>query len=183
MIWFTADLHFGHENVIKFSNRPFSTVSEMDEAIIKLWNKLVEPRDTVFVLGDFSFHYGATHTSTILARLPGNKVLIRGNHDHRKTLKKIHGWTFVRDYYDLKHKQEHIVLSHYAFEVWRDCHHGSWHLHGHSHGTLPVRGKRMDVGIDALGWDMGLINFDGVRQILSDEQISSADYHGKREDD
>ena len=52
-IFFTSDLHFGHENVLKMDNRPFKTVDEMDAELIKRWNKKVNKGDIVYVLGDF----------------------------------------------------------------------------------------------------------------------------------
>ena len=58
MIFVTSDLHFGHANVIKFDNRPFQNVEEMDRALIALWNETVSKRDTVYILGDFSWYRG-----------------------------------------------------------------------------------------------------------------------------
>ena len=54
-IWFTSDLHFGHQNIIKFCNRPWETVEEMDKALIENWNSVVGENDIVFDLGDFAF--------------------------------------------------------------------------------------------------------------------------------
>ena len=51
-IFFTSDLHFGHENVLKFDDRPFETVEEMDEELIRRWNNKVDKGDLVYVLGD-----------------------------------------------------------------------------------------------------------------------------------
>ena len=58
-IFFTSDLHFGHKNIIRFDNRPFSTVEEMDEALIRNWNAKVSDEDTVYVLGDISWYNDA----------------------------------------------------------------------------------------------------------------------------
>lgn len=180
-IWFAADFHFGHENVIKYSKRPFDNVDDMDECLISLWCQKVQRGDTVYFIGDFSFH-NAGRTSSILSRLPGNKILIKGNHDHSKQLKKTHGWAMVRDYYELKHQQETIVLSHYAFEVWNKHHHGSYHLHGHSHGSLPPKGARMDVGVDCpwIGWDEGMISFDRVCTMLKNRRPHIVDHHNRK---
>lgn len=66
MIYFTSDLHFGHRNVIRFDNRPFSSVEEMDAALIERWNQKVSNEDAVYVLGDLSWH-GDQKTCEILS--------------------------------------------------------------------------------------------------------------------
>ena len=180
MIWFTADLHFGHERIIEYEARPFEHIGAMDKHFMEVWNRTVAPGDTVFVLGDFSFHHPDL-TTYILKQLAGNKVLIKGNHDHKKTLKKIHGWAFVKEYHELKHRNQRVVLCHYPFETWRDHQHGSWHLHGHSHGSLKDRGRRMDVGVDAIGLNRVLISFEELNGILSVREPYLSDYHGREE--
>ncbi len=181
-IWFTSDTHFGHANIIKFMNRPFANTDEMDEAMIETWNNTVQAKDVVYVLGDFSFH-NVKKTNVILDRLKGNHLLVKGNHDSRRNLKKTHGWGWVKDYYELRHEGQLTVLSHYPFQVWRDSHRGSWHLHGHSHGTLPQRGKRMDVGVDALGVSKVLISYEEVEAEMRICRENLPDYHRKREKD
>ena len=176
MIWFTSDLHFGHKKVIEYGNRKFNDVEEMDNHMIKVWQSKVQRSDKVYVLGDFSFRKPA-ETNTIMNKLPGQKFLVKGNHDHKKELKKIQGWDWVQPYHELKHDNEFVILSHYPFEVWRDSHHGSWHLHGHSHGTLPPKGRRMDVGVDAIGTSEVLISFDSVREKLIPIPVYQSDYH------
>ena len=51
MIFFTSDLHLGHENCIRLCNRPFSSIEEMDETLIENWNRKVTGKDTVYILG------------------------------------------------------------------------------------------------------------------------------------
>ncbi|MDE6030769.1 MAG: hydrolase, partial [Oscillospiraceae bacterium] len=80
MIYYTADLHFGHDNVIKFDNRPFSSVEEMDRTIIEHWNGRVTYNDDVYIVGDFAFKNERPFT-WYLDRLKGKKHLIVGNHD------------------------------------------------------------------------------------------------------
>ena len=80
MIYFISDTHFNHLNIIKYCNRPFNNVEEMNEAIIKNWNNIVSNEDTIYHLGDFAL---GTKESIIdiVNRLNGKKYLIRGNHD------------------------------------------------------------------------------------------------------
>lgn len=79
-IFFIADTHFGDARILRYEKRPFSSVEEMDEAMIKAWNSLVGEQDTVFHLGDVSM-YQEEKTMEILNKLKGRKKLILGNHD------------------------------------------------------------------------------------------------------
>jgi len=83
MIFFTADLHFGHGNIIQYCKRPFENEQQMNKGLIKNWNSVVSPEDEVFILGDFSIK-GKNHEGEfrhILEKLNGIKHLILGNHD------------------------------------------------------------------------------------------------------
>ena len=79
-VWFIADLHFNHKNIIKYCNRPFMTVEEMNEALIKNWNSVVKDEDIVFMLGDFAFA-SRTNIIEISKKLNGKKTIVLGNHD------------------------------------------------------------------------------------------------------
>lgn len=143
MIYFTADLHFGHSNIIKYCKRPFECADEMREVLIGNWNSIVKPMDTVYVLGDFAMGDPRPY----LKRLYGDIYLIPGDHD------SVSKWP--KDYvlpkiYSLCYQSQHIVLCHYPILAWPRSHYGSWHLHGHCHkGTLPFRpGKIINVGVD-----------------------------------
>jgi len=143
MIWFTADSHFDHANIIKYCFRPFEDVKHMDEILIGNWNSVVKPMDTVYVLGDFAMGDPRPY----LHRLRGNIYLIPGDHDQwnkwpeDQVLTKI----YQRIYHD-----QRIVLCHYPMLMWPQSHYGSWLLHGHNHaGNLPFYpGKIMNVGAD-----------------------------------
>ena len=79
-----ADTHFGHSNIIEYENRPFSSVQEMDEYLIKLWNSIVKNDDLVYVLGDFTLSRRMNVIKELIRQLQGRKILIMGNHDTRK---------------------------------------------------------------------------------------------------
>ena len=52
-IWFIADPHFDHKNIIKYCERPFNTVEEMNQTLIERWNSVVKKDDKVFCIGGF----------------------------------------------------------------------------------------------------------------------------------
>ena len=83
-IYFTADLHFGHSNILKHSpKRPFSDTVDIvahDEWLLDLWKSTVDKRDTVYILGDLTF-LKSENARHLLEKLPGQKFLIEGNHD------------------------------------------------------------------------------------------------------
>ena len=81
-IWFIADFHFGHGNVIKYCNRPFKTITEMNNALIKNYNKVVGKNDICYILGDISW-LNRKSTTQIIKSLNGFKFLIKGNHDKK----------------------------------------------------------------------------------------------------
>ena len=141
--FFTSDPHLRHANIIKYCNRPFANVDEMDNTLITNWNNKVSPGDTVYVLGDFCFH---SEPGQFVSRLNGDIILIRGNHDHRKR-KFEQVFKAVHDVYIYKPKN--IVLCHYSMRDWPNKFHGAYHLFGHSHGTLvDVLPGSMDIGVD-----------------------------------
>ena len=85
--YFIADLHFGGEEIVRYENRPFGNVKEMENYMIKQWNSIVTKEDTVYVLGDFSTNQSAEEDSRILKELSGRKILVMGNHDQHRSQK------------------------------------------------------------------------------------------------
>ena len=158
-VFFTSDPHFFHAKIIEYCNRPFSSASEMNEAMVERWNEKVPKDGVVFIVGDVSFAK-ADETVKILKRLNGRKVLITGNHDRhlisnpanselRSCFSSIHDLLDLRvDDKERDDGKTDFVLSHYAMRVWNKSHHGAIQLYGHSHGTLPPIGLQMDVGVD-----------------------------------
>jgi calcineurin-like phosphoesterase family protein len=181
--FFTSDTHFGHANILKFQpvSRPQHTVEEMDRHLIEAWQSVVKPSDRVFHLGDFAFAQEA-RIINILDQLPGQKFLIRGNHDHKMNSDKVcakFGW--VRDYHEDKIDGQSLTMCHFPMMVWNKSHYGAFMLHGHCHGNLryPFAAKILDVGVDNVGFTP--ITMDQVKQIMARKPISLIDHHGSTE--
>lgn len=163
--WTTSDLHFGHANVIRYSNRPFNSVEEMDASFISNWNDKVSPNDIVFNLGDFAFS-NTNRIIEILSQLNGEQYFIYGNHDRLmksdavqnfcKRTKKIR---LFADVIECRYKTHSLFMSHYSHRVWNKAHYGAMHLYGHSHGKLPGIGRSMDVGVDSGDMQSGYAPF------------------------
>ncbi len=150
--FFTSDLHFGHDNIIRYSNRPFANASEMDEALISNWNKTVSVDDEVIIIGDV-FFCDLPKAHRILDEINGKLVLLSGNHDN---LIQIHPSLFRRfkilpELYFERYDDRHVQMCHYPMLSWNSSFHGSFMLHGHIHGSSPTDGenRRYDVGVDA----------------------------------
>jgi calcineurin-like phosphoesterase family protein len=161
--WFTSDLHFNHKNIIRFSNRPFANVDEMNEAMISNWNELVDPQDDIYMLGDFAFVNKKSQVENLFRRLNGHIHWIFGNHD--KSFRNSEGCAWSGDYKEIKVGTQKFVLSHYPMVSWNGQYRGTIMLHGHCHGNLKHDGTklRLDVGVDC--WDWKPVS---VEQILSE---------------
>lgn len=149
-IWFTSDLHFGHKNIIRHCDRPFDSAAAMDVAMVRSWNERVCHEDTVYVLGDFAFE-SAKKAKTMLSRLAGRKILIRGNHDVEGEGFLDQGWDAVHDSLAVNVGPYTFYLHHYPLQDWPRKWRGAFHLYGHVHGNIkPLHGS-MDVGVDTWG--------------------------------
>ena len=171
--FYTSDTHFGHENVIKYCNRPFANAEEMDEVLIEKWNMRVRPGDEVIHLGDFAFAQ-PERIEVILKRLNGNIHLVYGNHDKQiKKNKKLQAMFAKCSAYhevyeideDYPKSRVPLILCHYKFEVWNKSHHGAVNLYGHSHGTVPGNSQQLDVGTDC--WDYQPVTWKEIKARLA----------------
>ena len=138
MIYFTADMHFDHANIIKHSNRPFASVDEMNENIIARFNSKVGPKDSLYILGDAVWGSGSvSRANEILKRLNGKKFLIRGNHDrflnHQEFDQSIFEW--VKDLDKVVHQGTKFIMCHYLMLEWEGYYQGSLHCYGHVHDS------------------------------------------------
>lgn len=148
MLWFTSDQHYGHANIIRYCERPYADVHSMNKDLIERHNSLVAPNDIVYHLGDFTFD---RYPDKYLEKLNGQHYLIKGNHDAKKP-KSAELFISTQDTALIKWETHLFFLSHYCHTVWPNSHYGSFHLFGHSHGTLRVVGRKMDAGVDNTGY-------------------------------
>lgn len=175
-LWFTADLHLGHANILKYCARPFLSESEAaraaenprgrwkvsaesvrrhDDALLDAINEQVGERDVLWILGDFSLA-PLEEARIYRDRIRCREVnFVRGNHDlpSYDTL-----FSRVLDQGMVKHLGKKIWLNHYPMRTWDKAFHGAWHLYGHVHGRLKDEDEAnprllaMDVGVDACAY-------------------------------
>lgn len=205
-ILFTSDTHFFHRKMLEF--RGFDTLEAMHDHMVKAWNELVSPSDTVYHLGDLSFGK-ALETADIIWRLNGQIRLIPGNHDNSKFLRDLYGLVHDQSGLTPKHWDRKpklfienqlteiklienrsggdvihpVVLCHFPLLVWNKAHYGAIHLHGHSHGLgrYPDNNRRFDVGVDAVGY--GPLSAAYVIQWAKARGFTAHDQHTEKTDD
>lgn len=147
---FTADTHFGHENILRFCSRPFATIEEHDECIIASWNAIVRPGDTIYHIGDFAHRCHPRRLRSIFDRLIGEKHLVIGNHDRGST--RTLPWASVSERVTIAVDGQRLVLDHYPGRSWNGSNRGAVQLYGHVHGNIPDLWNACDVGIDRWGY-------------------------------
>lgn len=172
-IFYTSDTHFGHENILRYCNRPYETVEEMNIDLVSRWNSVVGEDDIVYHLGDVVMN---VKWLWIVSQLNGIKILVAGNHDHcwdgfRKPK------AITRDYIEAGFSRVHsggivnthlmadgahvVTLSHLPYEAnihdgrkfegWRPKDYGLINLCGHVHDAWKISGRSINVGVDV--WD------------------------------
>lgn len=157
-VWFTADLHLQHYNIIKYTNRPFKNVSEMSDTLAYNWDSVVKTDDSIYILGDISFSDKVS--AEWLSKRPGRKFICWGNHDpkseqQRNYICRIGGIVKSGDILETRINNISVIVCHYPLLRWNKGHHGSWMCHGHTHAgcKYPENGWRIqDVGVD-VEWD------------------------------
>lgn len=126
MIYFTSDQHFGHANIIKYCQRPYTDVYQMNQSLIDNYNEIVQDDDEVYMLGDISMNSKILHH--IMPQLKGIKHLIIGNHDSCFPLRKKHLKNQEQDYEPyfetinrgssvwLDYKEITYILNHFPYK-------------------------------------------------------------------
>ena len=135
MIYYIADTHLGHANIIRLNNRPFKSIEEMDRKIIDNWNKIVKPEDDIYIVGDLM--YKCPDPGKYLAQLSGKKHLIKGNHDkyikNKGMQKYFESISLIEDIMDGGRR---VILCHYPMVEWDGYFRNSIHIYGHIHNNI-----------------------------------------------
>ena len=176
--FFTSDTHFNHANIIRFCNRPFIDVAQMNETLIANWNKVVGEDDTVFHLGDFCLG-GAAEWTQVLNRLNGKIYLIMGNHDLKNIRQGfIQRFEHVSMQMHIEIGKQTIYLCHYPFLCFEGGYKEVWQLFGHVHTRKNNTGNdaerlqylyptQYDVGVDNNGFTP--VSFEQVKRIINNQ--------------
>lgn len=159
-VFFTSDTHFGHGGALGLFRRPFASVAEMDETLIRRWNETVGAEDEIWHLGDFAIRQPVPRMAELLDALAGRKHLVAGNNDGEDTC-RLSGWASVRPYAEITVDGTRLVLCHYPFRSWNGMRKGTLNLHGHSHGGLAPLPRQIDVGVDV--WDFRPVSLVDLR--------------------
>ena len=146
-IRYVADLHFDHDSILAYDNRPFSSVGEMNRALTENWNQTVGPEDFTWILGDFCAGNGARWRE-LLSGLRGKKGLILGNHDDPAAAEAVKDLLEdAAEYREILDRGRHVVLCHYPMLSFHNQYFGWYHLYGHVHASyewnMTERGKRL----------------------------------------
>lgn len=181
-VFFTADLHLYHDNILWMNNRPFKNCDDMWEYIKAEWNSKVSKDDYVFILGDVLWGSQASRLKAMSKSLNGNICIVMGNHDKEKTADGVSGSNFDcfysysrSDYIRCKRASTDtdvlIFMSHYPAITWPQKGRGSIMLHGHVHGSLDEFNEqsedlRVDVGLDGKLANMHILSFDDVYEYM-----------------
>ena len=149
MVYFYSDPHFGHQNIIKYTNRPFKTVEEMDKKLIDNWNSIVNKDDKVFVLGDFCFGK-KERVKQVVSKLNGMIVLIMGNHDRHRTASWWRDCGFFQVIeYPIIYKDSYI-LSHEPVSL--NEHMPYVNIHGHKHHLNIEGDSHINVSVEQISY-------------------------------
>lgn len=183
-VWFTADLHLGHQNIVRYCDRPYRSVEQMNTDLVTRWNDRVAPGDTVWVLGDVAMGQIAANLP-LARRLHGTKHLIAGNHDRcwaghgAKAARSVPmyrdaGFATVRTSAEVELAGRRTLMNHFPYEgdshdedrfvAWRPTDEGEWLLHGHVHTTWRQNGRMINVGVDV--WDLAPVPADTIAELI-----------------
>jgi len=188
-IYFTADLHFNHRNIIRLCNRNFAltddevsdestkpsneSVQKMNAELICRLNESVDYQDRLYLLGDIGYFKNRNDLAFWLSQIHCKNVgVLYGNHDNESLLDDwctYAGWNQLSPIHEETILGHHVVMSHYPMSSWNHMFRGSYNLHGHTHGKHTPGGRQYDVGVDNNNWNP--VPMQGVVDMLEVEEI------------
>ena len=144
MVWLISDLHFDHENIIRYCNRPFANAEEMNRVLLENWNSTILVGDEVYFLGDMSFGRGSRPPSFWLGKLNGKVYFVKGNHDREKIAMKQSEF--------LEYSGRKFLLIHDPAN--KPVNWEGWTIHGHVHNhdleKYPfINGEKKTINVSA----------------------------------
>lgn len=177
-IFLIGDLHFNHKRIIEYCERPFNSVEEMNEALIKNWNSIVGTHDIVYVVGDFAL-CGKDKIIEIGNKLKGRKRLILGNHDGASMdTYRAAGFEFIYNHPIIL--DDYFIISHYpkGYMPKRGLF-ASIFAHVHDDATYAdATARTFCVSAERINYTP--IEFEEIKRIMEKiEEIEEGDYYGK----
>lgn len=166
MTYFTSDLHLGHKGIIALCNRPFASVEEMDETLIRNWNRKVKQNDTVYIIGDFVWK--KRDVQRYLQQLNGSKILIVGNHDKWSDDLAITGFFCkITKFEEVSLNGHPITLCHYPMIEWENSRKDGtsrlgYLIYGHIHNNVLPEYQLLYTTPNALNAGVDINNFEPV---------------------
>ena len=150
-IFITADHHFNHKNIIKYCNRPYRSVKQMNGDMIKKWNKKISVNDVVYHLGDFALVKDIYQLRNFRYQLNGTIFILPGNHDRIGMLKNSGFVVITSPTFKIKN----LILSHRPLErVPNDL----VNVHGHIH-EKETYGRRINASVDVTNFEPKNLNY------------------------
>ena len=133
--FYISDWHYGHKNCLAFDNRPFTTIEQMNTALVGRWKSVLLPGDAVYELAAM-FWCNAATANPILNSLAGEIFLVKGNHDRCHIKRFVDQFVKVSEYMEIEDKDRKVVLCHYPIPCFKNHFYGWYHLYGHVHNSF-----------------------------------------------
>jgi calcineurin-like phosphoesterase family protein len=166
-VWVWSDTHFGHNNIIKYCDRPYEDLDAMDRSLIANYNCTVGPDDLCIWVGDVAFK-GAEKANEILDALNGNKILVVGNHDINKGKVKNMNFNEIHLLYTIEDSIAPLLFTHFPFETIPQ----PWiNIHGHIHNSHELGSmQHINVSVEVIGYKP--MHLDEIKRTARTRAIS-----------
>jgi calcineurin-like phosphoesterase family protein len=151
----TSDQHFGHFNIIKYCNRPFETLEDMNEILLHNWNSTIRPKDKVYFLGDLAFGKNSK-TDDWLEQLNGDITFFVGNHDASNDIEFV--TCAIVKLGDIPFYMTHDPGN--VPDFWR-----GWVIHGHHHNNLPNEYPFVNSYAKTINVSVELTNYTPINKV------------------